>query len=130
MATERELAGFQHKAIEKANQEKNPFLKIAEEYGKYESGELEVQIKFLSSKEMSKDLQKFCFKLAERNVGGYYKSCSLGWQPKIKQNDMAKSWARFLIAYDKNKPIGFCQLRFDMDYGRSCIYWWEGLSSC
>lgn len=123
MASERELAGHQHKAIERANQEKNPFNKIAEKYQNYQKDDLNISIKFYASKEMTKELQKFCFKLAERNVGGYYKTCSLGWQPKVKQNDMAKSWARFLIAYEDNKPIGFCQFRFDMDYGRSCVYW-------
>lgn len=123
MATERELAGVQHKAIEKANQQKNPFTIISEEYGIYEKEDLKIEIKYFSSKEMSKDLQKFCFKLAERNVGGYYKSCHLGWQPKVKQNDMAKSWAKFLIAYHDKKPVGYTMFRFDMDYGRSCVYW-------
>lgn len=123
MASERELASLQHKAIEKVNQQKDPFSKIAQEYGKFTKDGLNIQIKYFSSKEMTKEMQKFCFKLAEKNVGGYYKTCSLGWQPKVKQNDMAKTWARFLIAYDDKTPIGFCQFRFDMDYGRSCIYW-------
>lgn len=78
MATERELAGIQHKAIEKANQTKNPFAVIAEEYGTYEKDDLKLEIKFYSAKEMTKDLQKFCFKLAERNISSYYKSCHLG----------------------------------------------------
>lgn len=147
MATERELAEAQHKAIEKANQTKNPFSLIAEECGSYQKDDLKIEIKFFSSKEMSKDLQKFCFKLAERNVGAYYKSCSLGWQPKVKQNDISKNWARFLIAYNGSKPIGFTMFRFgkfagccwmwfrnndvvvaDMDYGRSVVYWWVKFS--
>jgi N-alpha-acetyltransferase 40 len=123
MASERELAGAQHKAIEKANQQKNPFTIIAEDYGIYEKNEISLKLKYFSSKEMSRELQKFCFKLAERNVGEYYRSCHLGWQPKVKQNDMAKSWAKYLIAYDDTKPVGFTQFRFDMDYGRSCVYW-------
>lgn len=106
MATEREMAGMQHKAIERANQQKQPFAKIDEEYGKYTKDDLSITVKFFSSKELSKDLQKYCFKLAERNVSGYYKACELGWQPKVKQNDIAKSWAKFLLAYDQNKPIG------------------------
>ena len=123
MATERELAGIQHKAIEKVNHEKNPFASIAEDYGIYERDDLKVEIKFFSSKEMNKDMQKFCFKLAEKNVGGYYRDSQIGWQPKVKQNDMTKNWAKFLIAYHDKKPIGYTMLRFDMDYGRSCIYW-------
>jgi hypothetical protein len=112
METERELAEIQHKAIEKANQQKNPFMIIADECGKYEKDDLKVEVKYVGSKEMSKDLQKFCFKLAERNVGGYYKACSLGWQPKIKQNDMTKRWAKFLIAYEDKKPVGYTMFRF------------------
>lgn len=112
MATERELAEAQHKAIEKANQQKNPFAIISEECEKYIKDDLNIEVKFFSSKLLSKDLQKFCFKLAERNVGGYYKSCSLGWQPKVKQNDISKNWARFLIAYSEKKPIGFTMFRF------------------
>ena len=123
MATEREVAGTQHKAIEKANQDKNPFAKIAEEYGKYNNENIDFSIKYFSSKEMSKDLQKICFKLTERNVGDYYKTCTLGWQPKIKQTDMGKNWARYLVAYVDNKPVGFTMFRFDMDYGRSVVYW-------
>jgi len=125
MASNRELANIQHKAIQRANQAANPFSKIADVYENYKKDDLDITIKFYSSKDMTKDLQKFCFKLVERNVGGYYKTCSYGWQPKIKQNDMAKKWGRFLVAYEDRKPIGFCQFRFDMDYGRSVIYCYE-----
>lgn len=123
MATDREIAGTQHRNIEKANQQKNPFTELSQEYGKYEKENLKIEISYKGIKEMSKDLQKWCFKLAERNVGPYYKTCKLGWQPKVKQNDMTKSWARYLIAKDGNKNAGFVLFRFDMDYGRSVIYW-------
>lgn len=42
---------------------------------------------------------------------------------KVKQTDMNKSWSRFLIVYNKQQPVAFTQFRFDMDYGRSCVYW-------
>lgn len=58
MATERELAGVQHKNIEKANQQKNPFI-IADEYGKYNKDDLNIEITYKNSKEMTKDLQKW-----------------------------------------------------------------------
>jgi N-alpha-acetyltransferase 40 len=114
MATERELAEIQHKNIEKANQQKNPFTIIAEESGIYEKDDLKLEIKFFSS--LTKEQQKFCFKLAERNVSGYYKSCHLGWQPKVKQTDMAKKWSKFLIAYHDNKPCGYTMFRFGRYY--------------
>ena len=58
MATDREVAGAQHKNIEKANQQKNPFI-IAEEYGKYSKDELNIEVIYKSSKEMPKDIQKW-----------------------------------------------------------------------
>lgn len=79
MASERELAGVQHKSIEKANQTKNPFEDISNEFKTYKKDDLIIDIRFYSSKDMKKDLQKFCFKLAEKNVSGYYKANTLGW---------------------------------------------------
>jgi len=58
MATDREVAGIQHKNIEKVNQQKNPFT-IAEENGKYSKDDLSIDITYKSSKELSKDLQKW-----------------------------------------------------------------------
>ncbi|CAG9810945.1 unnamed protein product [Chironomus riparius] len=124
MATDREIAGIQHKNIEKVNQQKNPFT-IAEEYGKYSKDDLTIDISYKGSKELTKDLQKWCFKLAEKNVGPHYKACSLGWQPKFKQNDMKRPWAKFLIAKCGQENAGYTMFRFDMDYGRSVIYCYE-----
>jgi hypothetical protein len=59
MATDREIAENHHKNIEKANHQKNPFTIITEEYGKYERDDLKVEVSYKSSKEMSKDLQKW-----------------------------------------------------------------------
>jgi hypothetical protein len=61
--------------------------------------------------------------LAEKNVGPHYRACSLGWQPKVKQNDMTKTWAKFLIAKINGENAGYAMFRFDMDYGRSVVYW-------
>lgn len=79
MASEREMAGIQHKSIEKANQQRNPFENISNEFKTYKKDDLTIDIRFFSSKDMKKDQQKFCFKLAEKNVSEYYKKNSLGW---------------------------------------------------
>lgn len=65
--------------------------------------------------------------MAEINVGPYYKKCALGWQPKIKQSDLNKNWARYLVAIDKktNTPIAYSMFRFDLDYGNSVLYCYE-----
>lgn len=123
MSSDREVAGVHHRNIEKANQQKNPFACIAEKYKNYKKDEKNFEISYRGSKEMTKDQQKWAFKLAEKNVGPYYTACKLGWQPKVKQNDMTKSWARFLLAKDGSKNAGYACFRFDMDYGRSVIYW-------
>ena len=120
----REDTVVKHKNVEKANHQKNPFTSIEEMFGKYENGDdFKVELKCFHQKEMNKGDIKWCFKLAERNVGGYYKSCALGWQPKVKQNDLNKSWARYLLAYQQNKLVAYAMFRFDMDYGRSTLYW-------
>lgn len=113
-----------HKNVEKANHQKNPFASIEEMFGKFENGDdFKVELKCFHQKEMNKADIKWCFKLAERNVGNYYKSCALGWQPKVKQNDLNKSWARYLLAYQEKKLVAYAMFRFDMDYGRSTLYW-------
>lgn len=67
---------------------------------------------------------KWAFKLAEKNVGPFYKANSMGWQPKIKQADLNKNWARYLVACDKDKnPVAYAMFRFDFDYQMSVVYW-------
>lgn len=70
---------------------------------------------------------KWAFKLAERNVGPYYKTCRVGWQPKVKQADLNKNWARYLIVIDQatKKNAAYCMFRFDLDYGSSVLYCYE-----
>lgn len=74
--------------------------------------------------DLSPKALKWAWKLAERNVSQHYRDCSLGWQPKAKQSDMNKKWARYLVATTKaGVPVGFCMFRFDLDYERSVLYW-------
>lgn len=76
--------------------------------------------------EMDQQSIKWCFKLAEKNVGPYYKENPLGWTPKEKKTSLSKNWSRFLVAYDSdNKPAAYSMFRFDMDYGRSVLYCYE-----
>lgn len=51
----------------------------------------------------------------------------MGWQPKVKQADLNKAWARYLIATDESghKNLGYCMFRFDFDYGSSVLYCYE-----
>lgn len=68
---------------------------------------------------------KWAFRLAETNVGPFYKTCSLGWQPKQKQSDLNKNWARYLVLSERatKRPVAYAMFRFDMDYGCSVLYW-------
>jgi len=44
----------------------------------------------------------------------------------VKQSDLNKNWARYLVALDKTKkPVGYSMFRFDMDYSRSVVYCYE-----
>lgn len=121
----------QHKAIEKAGKVKNPLEPFAAECTKYESGDLNVSIYCKWKSDMDTKTLKWAFKLAERNVGGFYKTGPIGWQPKVKQGDLNKHWARYMVATDKEKNlVAYTMFRFDMDYGVSVLYWWVVFFSC
>lgn len=115
----------QHKAIEKASKVKNPLEPFIDEFTKYTRAELDVSIRCKWKSEMDAKTLKWAFKLAERNVSQFYKVGPVGWQPKVKQSDLNKNWARYLVAVDNKtkQPIAYAMFRFDMDYGHSVLYW-------
>uniref|UniRef100_A0A1A9WB72 N-alpha-acetyltransferase 40 n=1 Tax=Glossina brevipalpis TaxID=37001 RepID=A0A1A9WB72_9MUSC len=107
--------------VENASRSKNPLESIHEPFT-YESYNLYCRCK----NDMDAKTLKWAFKLAESNVGPFYKQLSVGWKPKVKQSDLNKSWARYLVAVDSNKTrIGYAMFRFDMDYGQSVLYCYE-----
>lgn len=78
----------------------------------------------LQKDDIDKKILKWAFKLAERNVGHLYKATSIGWQPKVKQTDLNKAWARYLLVENNKWPVAYAMFRFDMDYGYCVLYWW------
>lgn len=115
----------QHKSIEFANKVKNPLEPFVSEFGKYTSDGCDLTIYCKWKNEMDPKTLKWAFKLAEKNVGKFYETGPIGWQPKVKQNDLKKDWARYMVAVDKEKnPIAYSMFRFDMDYGNSVLYWY------
>lgn len=78
----------QQQNIEKASKSVNP-LDIPD-CTTFESNDLHVSIQCKRKADMDPKQLKWAFKLAETNVGPYYKTCAMGWQPKIKQNDLNK----------------------------------------
>lgn len=114
----------QHKLIEKAAKEKNPLEPFASEFSKYSKDGFEVSIYCKWKNNMDAKTLKWAFKLAERNVSEFYKTGPIGWQPKVKQSDLNKNWARYMVAVDKQKnPVAYVMFRFDLDYGNSVLYW-------
>lgn len=114
----------QHRNIEKAAKVKNPFEPFSSEYSTFKNGDFEVNIYCKWKESMDTKTLKWAFKLAERNVSPFYESGPIGWQPKVKQRDLNKNWARYVVALDKQKnPVGYAMFRFDMDYGTSVLYW-------
>lgn len=119
----RSQATEQQQAIEKAARESNPMAALSQEMTFKENG-VELKMICKTKSEMAPKDLKWAWKLAERNVSQHYKDCSLGWQPKMKQADMNKNWARYLVAKEeKGAPVAFCMFRFDLDYERSVLYW-------
>lgn len=114
----------QHKSIEKANKVKDPLEPFQSEFSKYNRDELNVSIYCKWKADVDPKIVKWAFKLAERNVGPFYRDGPIGWQPKVKQSDLNKNWARYLVAVDEHKkPIAYAMFRFDLDYGNSVLYW-------
>ncbi|XP_055636641.1 N-alpha-acetyltransferase 40 [Toxorhynchites rutilus septentrionalis] len=119
-------ASSQQKFIEKANRQVNPMVDLPQ-FLKYDQCDCEIEVYCRRKADMDPKILKWAFKLAEKNVGPQYKSCSLGWQPKVKQSDLNKTWARYLVALDRKtkKPVAYTMFRFDLDYGRSVLYCYE-----
>ncbi|XP_055907721.1 N-alpha-acetyltransferase 40 [Eupeodes corollae] len=118
-------AANQQKAIEKAARSKNP-LETQPDAFKYSSSNGDYTLYCKNKSDMDAKTLKWAFKLAEKNVGPFYKESTMGWQPKIKQNDLNKNWARYLVALDKSKnPVAYAMFRFDLDYGNAVLYCYE-----
>ncbi|XP_001848271.2 N-alpha-acetyltransferase 40 [Culex quinquefasciatus] len=119
-------ATAQQKAIENANRQTAPMGPFPE-FLKYDDNGCSLDLYCKRKPDMEPKMLKWAFKLAERNVGPQYKACSLGWQPKVKQSDLNKNWARYLVAVDRatKKPAAYTMFRFDLDYGRSVVYCYE-----
>lgn len=119
-------ATIQQKAIENANRQTAPMGPFPE-FLKYDENDCSLDLYCRRKADMDPKMLKWAFKLAERNVGPQYRACSLGWQPKVKQSDLNKGWARYLVAVDRatKKPAAYTMFRFDLDYGRSVVYCYE-----
>ncbi|XP_013110459.1 N-alpha-acetyltransferase 40 [Stomoxys calcitrans] len=121
-------AAAQQRSVENAARSKNP-LESQPDFMQFSSPAENSQTFSLYCKakcDMDTKTLKWAFKLAERNVSPFYKQLSMGWQPKVKQNDLNKGWARYLVAVDKNKmPVAYSMFRFDMDYGQPVLYCYE-----
>lgn len=117
-------AAAKHKLIEQASRIKNPLESLS--YDSYKSNMLEEFKLYCRAKgDMDAKTLKWTFKLAEQNVGPYYKQLKMGWKPKIKQAELNKNWARFLVAENKQKqPVAYTMFRFDLDNGDAVLYWW------
>lgn len=118
-------AASQQKAIEKAARSKNPLESFPDSF-KYSCPHGDYTLYCKTKSDMDSKTLKWAFKLAEKNVGPYYKESKMGWQPKMKQNDLNKNWARYLVALDKAKnPVAYAMFRFDLDYGNAVLYCYE-----
>lgn len=126
-AAEPTSTAHHHRTIERAAKTQNILEPFGSEFDTFtvdgEQTTLTTTCKWKA--QMDAKALKWAFKLAETNVGPFYKTCSIGWQPKQKQADLNKNWARYLVLTDRatKKPVAYSMFRFDMDYGCSVLYW-------
>ncbi|XP_017041879.1 N-alpha-acetyltransferase 40 [Drosophila ficusphila] len=126
MANKDELSqGAKQRLVENAARAKNPLETLNYQSFKASSGE-EFKLICKTKSDADSKLLKWAFKLAETNVGPYYKELKMGWQPKIKNADLNKNWARYLVAQnDKKENVAYTMFRFDMDHGDCVLYCYE-----
>lgn len=115
----------QQRMVECAARSKFPLLFASDQlYYSFKDEKHKYKLSCRHKDDMDKKLLKWVFKLAERNVGYLYRETSIGWQPKVKQTDLNKAWARYLLAQNSDgHPVAYAMFRFDMDYGYSVLYW-------
>ncbi|XP_017142890.1 N-alpha-acetyltransferase 40 [Drosophila miranda] len=126
MGNQDELStGAKQKFVEAAARAKNPLDTLPYEKYTAPSGE---EFKLICRTKSDADAKtiKWAFKLAEKNVGPYYKQLKMGWQPKIKAAEHNKNWARYLVAQnDKKENVAYCMFRFDMENYDCILYCYE-----
>ncbi|XP_016952179.1 N-alpha-acetyltransferase 40 [Drosophila biarmipes] len=126
MTNQDELSqGAKQKLVETAARAQNPLESLSYQSYKAPSGE-EFKLICRTKTDADSKLLKWAFKLAETNVGPYYKQLKMGWQPKIKQAELNKNWARYLVAQNEKKEnVAYSMFRFDMDHGDCVLYCYE-----
>ncbi|XP_017472949.1 PREDICTED: N-alpha-acetyltransferase 40 [Rhagoletis zephyria] len=116
----------QQRNVENAARAKNPLESVPDTSHFTAKNGAEYKLYCRAKGDMDAKTLKWAFKLAERNVSPFYKALQMGWQPKVKQNDLNKKWARYLVATDKSgESVAYTMFRFDMDYGHSVLYCYE-----
>ncbi|EDW53390.1 N-alpha-acetyltransferase 40 [Drosophila sechellia] len=117
--------GAKQRFVETAARAKNPLESLSYQSYKAPSGQ-EFKLICRAKSDADSKLLKWAFKLAETNVGPYYKQLKMGWQPKIKAAELNKNWARYLVAQNEQKEnVAYAMFRFDMDHGDSVLYCYE-----
>lgn len=114
-----------HRNIEKASKTDNLLGALnTDEFTIYTHDGITLTASCRSKAKMDTKVLKWAFKLAEANVAPFYKTGPIGWQPKQKQSDLNKNWARYIVLNDAAKrPVAYTMFRFDLDYGCSVLYW-------
>lgn len=114
-----------HRTIEKAAKAQQILEALdTDEFNSYTHDGVTLRTVCRWKAQMDAKTLKWAFKLAETNVAPFYRTCTVGWQPKQKQSDLNKNWARYLVLSDAAKrPVAYSMFRFDMDYGCSVLYW-------
>ncbi|KAH8283854.1 hypothetical protein KR054_003466 [Drosophila jambulina] len=117
--------GAKQRFVETAARAKNPLESLSYQSYRAPTGE-EFKLLCRTKTDADPKMLKWAFKLAETNVGPFYKQLKMGWQPKIKAAELNKNWARYLVVQnDKKENVAYSMFRFDMDHGDCVLYCYE-----
>lgn len=118
---ETEAINSKRRAMREA-EEIEDLLEIIPMFKKYNKNGLDITIK--SMKHAPEELKDWIFDLTKTCMFNYYDR-SNGWDDRIKRTELFEDRARYLIAYNGDKAIGFVHFRFEFDQNEYLLYLYE-----
>ncbi|EAY18495.1 acetyltransferase, GNAT family protein [Trichomonas vaginalis G3] len=118
---ETEAINAKRRAMREA-EETEDLLAIIPMFKAYKKNGLDITVK--SHKHAPEELKTWIFELTKSCMQNYYENGN-GWDDKIKNTELFEDRARYLIAYDGEKPIGFVHFRFEYDQNEYILYFYE-----
>lgn len=94
-------------------------------FSKYKKNGCDVELKFFKRSQLTEELAEWAFALLKDNMETIYEEGGWGWKDAQKRKELLDENARFLIAFNEGKPIGFSHFRFTPEDQTTALYIYE-----